>query len=617
MLRLAFHSSLILTCLTSVLQAEDYLWSLELFKLRGLHVYGNLQGASGVVGDSVVLDGSSLLKVRDSDGLAGGDNGFTFVAWVNPYRLGHQQQIIAAKNRYSLDERQWGVMIDRDSLFRLYVWQDQWLTVGCSIAPKPGMWHLIAVVVRPKNVELWVNGELSGQAKLEKPIPQTKAPLTFGGVDDNGRIWQNFAGAIDEVQLFDRPLVPSELAAAYRAVSTSHEVPTSFGRTIEVMEPAIDGISLWGDSNAVPKVAELAGVEGTEFFVIKPYEFHRDGYRFLHGVALAWHQGKLYASFGHNQGGENTDTEEARFMVSEDEGRNWSRVRTMDAGKALHGVSHGVFLSCQGKLWAFHAAYSGILKGVHTRAYLLDELTGKWQSLGTVIEGGFWPMTEPVKMGDGNWIMPGMRVGNGTPAAVAISHGDDLKKWDLVVIPRSNHLGTMWGESTVIVDGANVVNIARYGQKARALAARSGDYGRTWTSMTETDLPMVTSKPCAGTLSTGQRYLIGTTTADSGKRRSPLTIAVTQPGEMKFSKVFVIRDANFPTGPGESHPDASLAYPYAIEHEGKLYIGYSNNGANVGRVGKGRSLWNNNSAELAVIPIGSLDAGEARVEGSK
>ena len=86
---------------------------------------------------------------------------------------------------------------------------------------------------------------------------------------------------------------------------------------------------------------------------------------------------------------------------------------------------------------------------------------------------------------------------------------------------------------------------------------------------------------------------------------------------MKFSKVFVIRDANFPTGPGESHPDASLAYPYAIEHEGKLYIGYSNNGANVGRVGKGRSLWNNNSAELAVIPIGSLDAGEARVEGSK
>ncbi len=83
---------------------------------------------------------------------------------------------------------------------------------------------------------------------------------------------------------------------------------------------------------------------------------------------------------------------------------------------------------------------------------------------------------------------------------------------------------------------------------------------------------------------------------------------MSKPGEANFSKEFVIRHAEFPGGPGESHPNASLAYPYAIEHDGKLYVGYSNNGGNVGRVGKGRELWNNNSAELAIIPLKALQA---------
>jgi hypothetical protein len=240
-------------------------------------------------------------------------------------------------------------------------------------------------------------------------------------------------------------------------------------------------------------------------------------------------------------------------------------------------------------LWAFHGAYTGHMGKVHTRAYVLDETQGVWQPKGTVIDGGFWPMQEPIKMADGNWIMSGIRVGvhserNKNPAAVAISRGDDLTGWDLIVIPALPNI-QMWGESTVIASGKRVINISRYGAEAKALVAFSGDYGRTWTESRPSDLPMVTSKPYAGVLSTGQSYLICTTTADGGKRRSPLTIAVSRPGETVFSKVFVIRHAVFPEGPGESHKGASLAYPYAIEHDGKLYVGYSNSGGGVGRVG--------------------------------
>jgi basic membrane lipoprotein Med (substrate-binding protein (PBP1-ABC) superfamily) len=100
----------------------------------------------------------------------------------------------------------------------------------------------------------------------------------------------------------------------------------------------------------------------------------------------------------------------------------------------------------------------------------------------------------------------------------------------------------------------------------------------------------------AGTLSTGQNYLVCTNTADSGGRRSPLTIAVSRPGEEFFSRIYRIRDAVH-DGPGESGPECRLSYPYAVERNGQLYVVYSNCG---GRGG------NRNSAELAIIPVEAL-----------
>lgn len=500
--------------------------------------------------------------------------------------------MIAAKNRYDQGEREWGVMIDQDGKFRLYLWQGGWTTVTAEALPKPGHWHRIGVILRTASAELWIDGVKQGETSLSRPIAPTFAPITLGGVGGESAR-QRFVGALDEARIVPRAFSEAEMKADYRPSNTT-----------------LDSPRLWDETRPLPKAADLPVLEGVRFSVIKPYEFLKDGYRFLHGVGLCFHGGKLYASFGHNRGGENTDTEEARFTVSTDEGRTWSEVKTIDPGEGPIGISHGSFLSHEGSLWAFMGAYTGTMEGIHTRAYLLDEASGTWQAKGTVIEGGFWPMQAPVRMDDGNWILAGITAGvyDGTgthPAAVAISHGQDFTKWDLVPIPQLPGIA-MWGESSVIVQGKRVTSISRYGAQPLALVAESADYGRTWTTMRPSNLPMATSKPIAGLLSNGQRYLICSTSADGGKRRSPLTIAVSKPGEEVFSKVFVIRHAVFSDGPGESHEKASLSYPYAIEHEGHLYVGYSNNGGNVGRIGEGRELWNNNSAELAVIPIGNL-----------
>lgn len=357
---------------------------------------------------------------------------------------------------------------------------------------------------------------------------------------------------------------------------------------------------LWESGLAVPAANETVPPQDVSFYVVQARAPEMDGYNWLHGVALVWHKGRLYASFGRNSGAENTASEVAQGRASDDCGATWGPVFTIDGGDEPNlAISHGVFLSHTGSLWAFHGAFHGNMENVHTRAYRLDETTGEWENKGVVVEDGFWPTQEPQQMPDGNFIMAGMRVGNGyggmdDPAAVAISHGDDFTRWDLVVIPKPPEI-EMWGESTVIIDGEELLNIARYGEPV-GLVSASRDEGRHWLESRPSNMPLAASKPYAGILSNGQRFLIGTTTADSGNRRAPLTLAVSRPGGKQFCKVFRIRDAVH-DGPGESGPNCSLAYPYAVEYEGKLFVGYSNDG------GRGKNL---NSAELAVIPLPSL-----------
>jgi hypothetical protein len=195
--------------------------------------------------------------------------------------------------------------------------------------------------------------------------------------------------------------------------------------------------------------------------------------------------------------------------------------------------------------------------------------------------------------------MAGFRVANGLDVkgnlpAVAISRGTDFTKWEMVVIQAGKSLrSNLWGESTVIVEKTRITNIARYGSQALALVSTSEDHGRTWTPSVASNLPMATSKPCAGTLSTGQRYLVCTTTADTGGKRSPITIAVSKPGESLFSRVFLIRTSVFERTPGVSAANADFSYPCATEHEGQLYIGYTHK--------------SHIANELAVIPVSSLE----------
>lgn len=373
-------------------------------------------------------------------------------------------------------------------------------------------------------------------------------------------------------------------------------------------------LAAWGASEAplrlwegasFPRAAELPVLKGVTFAVIKRHEPARDGFKFLHGVDLCWHGDRLWASYGTNPGNENTAGEIAHARESDDGGRTWRAAQLIGGGERGVGVSHGVMLSRDGELWAFQGAFTNDFRGTHTRAYRLDARTGKWTACGVVAGGGFWPMQNPQKMADGNWIMGGLRAAKGVPGArenrpaVAISRGDDLLHWDVVAIEQGA-VAACWGEATVDFAGPHVTLTSRPGWKSNPMVAHvatSADFGRTWTALRPTNLPMASSKPFTGRLSTGARFAVASMSADGGARRSPLVIVWSRPGEWSYSRAAVIRHAEFPAGPGESSPHAALSYPCAVERDGKLYVGYSNNGPRHS---------NDNSAELAVIPLSSL-----------
>lgn len=350
--------------------------------------------------------------------------------------------------------------------------------------------------------------------------------------------------------------------------------------------------NVWKKEAVLPTISEIKQIKA-EHITIKPFEPENDGYVFLHGAAIVHFKGRMYCAWAHNKVKENTDDEEVNYAVSDDNGRTWSGYipGNLNPEKGI-AVSHGSFLVHEDRLYYFAPQYKGYVGAemMKMSIYLFDEVNEKFQYLGVALDERFWPMCEPILMENGNYIISGLYVADDyhsplNAAAVAISHGSDLLHWDMVKINRSEDV-RVWGECTVIVNRNHCRMYCReHSRKYMALYSESFDFGRTWSEMHLSDLPTIDSKPYAGTLSTGQHYLICSCAKDISDR-NPLTIALTQKGEEQFSQIYSI-DAG-----------RTLSYPYAIEFDQKLYVVYSATSES----------FNRNNAELAIINIEDLQS---------
>lgn len=479
--------------------------------------------------------------------------------------------------------------------------------------------------------KLLVNTSVGDKGKVADVSDLLRLTLSVTRAGENNwSIQGNLHNVSRDVSLSEVQLENIELSDEYRLndlyASFRSGTPESFevesfeivtldfsGETVLSEIKSSEGYPLWAGPQSVAAAAELPILKNVRFSVIKPYHPEVDGYRWHHGASLAFHNDRLYASYGVNPYSENVAGAACLYQVSDDLGVTWSSPKLIDSGSVeeKNGVGFGVLLSENGVLWSFNTGHGETHKDdSHFRIYRFDDSTSSWEFIRRV-DQPFFPNQEPQRLDNGNWMMCGVYMsGDGAPAAVAISHGDDLTQWEVVPIPKVQH-SWMFGECATYIDGSNLLNIARYDQTTRrALVAFSKDFGKSWTASEMSNLPMTGSMPAGGTLSSGHRYLIATIAGDSYKikrqfwDRTPLSIAVAEPGKEAFSKVSVIRHAVFPEGPGESSPNGRLAYPCAVEHDKHLFVAYSNNGDRE---------HNFNSIELAVIPLDSLINGHRSV----
>lgn len=301
------------------------------------------------------------------------------------------------------------------------------------------------------------------------------------------------------------------------------------------------------------------------------------GYHYLHEPTIARHRGRFYLGWANHPTVEiNIRDEVIRGRTSVD-GIHWSDsevwVQALQAG--AESFNHPV-------IWSHCDELMGFFVGWHserptTELFFFDDATGQWRYREASIPG-FLPFGPPQRMTDGNWIIGGELYW--FEAAVAISHGDDLTRWDTVQLPRPDDLPLIFPETAIIDRGDSLLAFCRPQHTPTAPVSVSRDCGRTWTTLALSNFPLAPSQPFTGTLSTGQKYLL-TDSLEEG--RCLLALAVTGPEDGLFRRIFKLRHQQWPAvrlfgGWGEGSrvgKPTEWSYPGVIEHDGNLYIAYT------------------------------------------
>lgn len=361
-----------------------------------------------------------------------------------------------------------------------------------SADPLQPVWHRLRAVVdasRP-GVDVWLS------APGEKALPESptatvhayRTELTLSGIAlvSGRRIAPGAWYLVDEL-----------VVRAGDALPTPHAV-----------EPLPEPYPLWSGPDIPRDVTAVPFVPGVEHRTI--HRAAADGYKFLHGAAIVCHRGTFYANWANSPENENGPLETLQGRRSRDGGRSWSDVEVIGPGfGGPERHSHGVLLVHHGEVWAICSRF-GVgtpgrrFPGLKAEAFVLNEQTNTWESRGIVMQN-CWPYDQPVLMEDANWITGGQDK-DGLPV-VAISHGDDLTRWDSILLPYHRSLAPSFAETTVWPEGNRVLAVIRGGLGV-AWVSVSEDCGRTWSEARPSNLPMPRAKAYLGRLSTGQLYLL-------------------------------------------------------------------------------------------------------------
>ncbi|MDP7399339.1 MAG: exo-alpha-sialidase, partial [Lentisphaeria bacterium] len=264
--------------------------------------------------------------------------------------------------------------------------------------------------------------------------------------------------------------------------------------------------SVWAPDVPFPRLSELRLADRISHVVI-----HRgiEDFQFLHESSIAHHRNSLFVAWNNSPVAESEKGTVVRWIRSDDDFASWS---TPAAVAPMLDHETVVWESCQllsvdERLWAFVGQVHlqprrSDETGGRTVIFLFDDAAGEWREQGSI--DGFHPLNRPQQAAGGNWVMGGQF--NLVLPRVAISRGSDFSGWDVCEIPSTPGDCVNYAETSLAV-GESVITAYVRSATAAAYVSQSHDDGRSWSPLCISNLPMSSSKTCAGVLSSGQRYL--------------------------------------------------------------------------------------------------------------
>jgi hypothetical protein len=227
---------------------------------------GTLTNASwnqtGRFGKAVAFNGtSSLVTIADSASLDL-TNGMTLEAWVNPTTVNDWQTVLVKENSIGNDFT-YGVMSNTP-----YGGPGGWVSIGTArSAESPtrlalNTWTHVAATFDGSNLRFYRNGTLVTTTAVTGAMVASTGALRIGG----NNIWGEwFAGSIDEVRVYNRPLTATQITSDMNtAVVTG--APDGTAPTVSLTAPA-NGAAITGTVTVSANASDNVGVAGVQFRV--------------------------------------------------------------------------------------------------------------------------------------------------------------------------------------------------------------------------------------------------------------------------------------------------------------------------------------------------------------
>ncbi|MFI1018162.1 LamG-like jellyroll fold domain-containing protein [Streptomyces sp. NPDC020965] len=242
---------------------------------------GATTGVTGALGKAVLFDGVDDYARTEIPTVAT-DTGFSVSTWVKLSRKPGNTAIVAAQPGnhspgfqlyYSTTYDRWAFAQSRSDTAGATVARAMQAQAG---GVRAGEWvHLVGTHSSTENeLKLYVDGELAGTTAYDSPWDARRG-LQIGAGSSSGVPELFFPGAIDEVQIFDKPLAPGEVTRLHgkeslrsgrpaRAVFAMDEAAgaTQLTGVPEVLPAALHGGVTAGATGVVGKALELNGTSG-------------------------------------------------------------------------------------------------------------------------------------------------------------------------------------------------------------------------------------------------------------------------------------------------------------------------------------------------------------------